>query len=271
MANELSPLAGVLLGQSPPGVEEPQPGPDEKDQEADPSAEAKSEPESDLTITPKVEEPAELTVAKLAAKLDMPVEDLYRDLVLDMGGENVSLGSFKDRAKDLARSEQLLNDATQSKLESENQILRSNRELALAAQRLGRQPTDAEKRQAEQLHQEYVKVENQRTMAAIHDWQDQAVRTEDLENIASLMGEYGFSPTEMQGTVDHRHVKLLRDYSALRVRLKKAATSEVRKGKPIKSAKRRIEAAPKTAAERYKAGELSQQQAVLAAIADGAK
>ena len=274
MSEDLSHAASILAGIDPPEAETPTPDQDQPEAETPPTAKADSEPESEQTDQVEAETPpTELTVTDLAERLDMSVEDLYRDLKLDLrDGETVSLGDFKDKAKDLQRANVLLNKAEESKLSGENELLRKNREMQLVAQRLGRNATEAEQAEAAKLYTDYVDRETTRTMETILDWSDKAVRIEDLKSISALMSEYGFTSAEQGATVDHRQVKLLRDYDQLRRRLKSAGESEVRTRRNQPSGKRRKAAErKKTAQARFKSGELDQTQAILQAIADGAE
>ena len=274
MVEELSPFANVLVGNDPPAAETPPADPDQPAAETPPTATADLEPESEPADDTAAETPpTELSVTDLAERLDMSVEDLYRDLKLDLrDGESVTLGQFKDQAKDLQRANVLLNSAEESKLSGENELLRKNRELQLVASRLGRQPSEAERVEAAKVYADYVDRENSHALDAISDWSDTAVRSEDLKSISALMSEYGFTAAEQGATVDHRHVKLLRDYDQLRRRLKAAGESEVRTRHEQPSGKRRRTAErKKTATQRFKSGELSQGDAILQAIADGAE
>ena len=268
----LSQEASILAGIDPTEDETPTPDTDQPGDETPPTATADSEPQSEPAAEPGDETPdTALTVTELAERLEMSVEDLYRDLKIDLrDGESLSLGDFKDQAKDLQRSRVLLDKAEDVRLTGENELLRKNRELQVVAQRLGRPPTAAEQAEAAQLYGQYVDRENSSAMEAIPDWSDSGVRTEDLKSISALMTEYGFSASEQGATVDHRHVKLLRDYDQLRRRLKVAGESEVRDRKNQPSGRRRKTAArKKTAQTRFHSGEISQGQAVLQAIAEG--
>ena len=274
MSEDLSPTASILAGIAPP---EPETAPTDEEQpevETPPTAKVDSEPESDEIAEPEPETaPTAMTVTELAEKLDISVEDLYQDLTLDLrDGETITLGEFKDQAKDLQRANVLLNKAEETKVSGENELLRKGREYKLVAQRLGREPTPEERTEAANLYSQYVERENSNTLDVISDWSDKAVRTEDLKSISTLLSEYGFSAAEQGATVDHRQVKLLRDYDQLRRRLKSAGDAEVRTRRNQPSGKRRKAAArKKTAQDRFKSGELNQNQAILQAIADGAE
>ena len=276
---ELSEAAGILTGG--PQPTEPEGAPADK-AESDPetpepegvqSATDPGEPETSPEPPPDAPEgPQTLTVKQLAAKLELTPKALYEALQVDIGGEQMTLGAFKDRAKDLIAADTKLADAQKHVDGSEMDILRKTRALNLAMTTLGRRPTEAEVQRAADIHNEYAREQAKLTIDVIPAWKDTAVMNADHASMGALLGEYGFTPIESGAIHDYRHVKLLRDFSVLRDRLKTAKKSEVTANRNQSSGKRRKSApTKKSAVERFHSGELSQNQAVLAAIADGAK
>ena len=271
MAEELSELASILTGNPKEADESQDANTEDTNQEIDSSATEQEPVKAPETDREAPEKAATLSVKDLAEKLDMRPQDLYGSLEIDVGGQKITLSELKDRGKDLFSAETKLAKAEEHTLTSENDLLRKNRELALATQRLGREPTATERAEADHLHQEFVSHENRATLQAIPDWSDPATQSSDVTLIGETLTEYGFSPVEISNIFDHRQVKMLRDYALLRKRLKTAGESEVRSVKNQASGSRRKSAPTnKSAKDRFKAGELTQTQAVLTAIADGA-
>ena len=278
-AEGLSEAAGILTGgPQPTEAETPEPEPAQPEPET-PAAETllsatdPGEPETSPEQPPEATEgPQTLTVKELAAKLETTPRALYEALQVDIGGEQMTLGAFKDRAKDLIAADTKLTDAQKHVDSSEMDILRKTRALNIAMQTLGRTPTEAEVQRAADIHNEYAREQAKLTIDVIPAWSDPAVMNADHAKMGALLSEYGFTPVESGAIHDYRHVKLLRDFSALRDRLKTAAKSEVTDNRNQSSGKRRRSApTKKSAVERFHSGELSQNQAVLAAIAAGAK
>lgn len=243
---------------------------DESPQQADDQAETgqtQDDTSDDSEDQPEGE--SGLTVKALAEKLGIKPAELYKDLQISVGdGEVMSLSTVKDRAQELVRADTLLAEAEENKTAAENEILRMTNELSLVAQRLGRQPTDAEKAEAQALRGNYVKEQNQLAVAAIPEWKDKAAQATELELMGATLVEYGFSPAEIQNTVDHRQVKLIRDYAALRKRLKdaKATQKADKRRQTSKSAKRTVEK-PRDLVAEVKAGKMTPQEAAIRAIA----
>ena len=268
MAEEqLSEVAGILTGAPPPeGETPPTPEPVVEGEETPPSAEEPTEEGSSS------DEPAPMTVKQLAAKLEMTPKQVYSALSLDMGGKSLTLGEIKDRAKELVKSDKTLADAESHQLAAENEILRKHQALALTIKAIGRQPSEAETNQAQALHDQYVREQQGLQLTSIPDWSDAEVQQADSKLIGKVLVEYGFSPVEIGQVVDHRQVKLLRDYSRMKARLDSVSAAEVRKSQQLKGgAKRKTAPAKRDPAAAHKKGQITQNVAVLQAIADGAK
>ena len=261
---ELSEIAAIMAGNDPEEqAEEPTAPPAEQVAE-EPSASETPDDE------PQAETPIKLTVKDIADKLDMSAEQVYQALSIKVGDTELSLSALKDGVKDLDRANELRESAQSHKIEAENDILRQRRELTQAMQRY--QPTEAEKQQAEQEYQQYVATENQAAILAIPEWKDPAAQTAGLTDIAELLNDYAFSPSETQTMVDHRYLKLVNDYAQIRKRLK-AASVAVKDTKQQRSKTQRK--APATGSDKavqmHKAGNLDKTSTIAAIIADGVR
>ena len=263
-AEQLTDFAAILTGQKPDETAEM---PDQVDAEQTVEEPSASE---EIEAAP-VEKPTKLSVKELAEKLEMEPAELYAALNIKVGDSEMSLSEFKDRASDLTKANELRELAESHKTESENEILRQRREIALAQQRY--QPTDAERRDAELEFQRYVQSENAAALQVIPEWKEPAAQKAGLDAIADLLNHYAFSPAETQTMVDHRYLKLMHDFASIRARLQKAEKAVVKDKR--KQSSRSQRKSPATGIDKaiqlHKAGKMSQESAVAAIIADGMK
>ena len=269
MVEGLSDAASILTG--PPASEEETPVSQTPDpvQETEPvsSEQAPETPAADNVPPEKAEQ---LSVKELAKTLDITPAQLYARLQITVGDQKMSLGEFKDRARQLHDADTTLTDADAHALKSGNEVLRQNRALSIALKRLGRPLTDAELSEGDTLQSEYIKEQNRLTLAAIPGWSDTAVQNDEVAQIGVLLTEYGFSPVEASQVVDHRTIKIFRDFVTQSKRLKVAGESVIApKSAPSGKAKRKTAPDKRTATDRYKAGELSQRDAITAIISEG--
>lgn len=264
MVEGLSDVASILTGnEQPAGDESPPPATEPPAQEIEPSAtiEAVEEP---------AEKPATLTVKQVAERLESTPKELYESLMIDIGGESMSLSEVKDRGKDLFGADKKLADSDAYRLQAENDILRQNQALTLRAERMGGNATQAEQEESQRLHNDYVVKERDRALAVLPEWSNPAVQQAEVRLVTEMLTDAGYSPHEIANKVDHRDVKIYREYAVLKDRLASVGKTEVHsKANQQPSAKRKSAPTNKGAKERYESGELTQQQAVLRAIADG--
>ncbi len=215
---------------------------------------------------PQETEKPSMTVKTLAEKLEIRPQDLYKQLMIDVGsGETLSLSEVKDAGAKLHKAETILADAETHRQDAENELLRKQHAMQQRA------PTEAELADGDASWKAYVSVENGKTLAVISAWSDPAQQRVDLTAMSELLGKYQFSPAEIARYADHRMVKQLYDHMILRARLTAATDSEVTKtSAPVGKAKRKSVTKPGAAAvEQFKAGKLSHSEAVAALIAEG--
>ena len=270
MDENLSEAAGILTG-APLETEletTETPQPETKPDESQAAAIA----EPDTAQLPAAEaKPAEtqaetLTVKALAEKLELRPQDLYKQLMIDVGsGDPISLSELKDAGAKLHKAETILSDAESHRLDAENELLRRQHAASTV------QPTDEQIEAADKQWQGYVRDENAKTLAVISAWKDPQQQGADLAAMSELLGSYGVSAAEISRYADHRMVKQLYDHMTLKRRLTTAKEAEVTAHKaPVGKAKRRstIKSGAK-AVEQFKAGNLSHSEAVAALIAEG--
>ncbi len=268
MAEELSEVAGILTGAVPPPEDENPPSDSEQSsQEIDSSAS-----KTDDVEPPAEMPPATLTVKQIAETLKTTPKELYQSLQIDIGGKSMTLSEVKDRGKDLFGAEQKLTDSDAYRLAAENDILRANQALTLRAERLGGNATQAEMAESQQAHNLYVSSERDKALLAIPDWSNPTVQQAEVKLIGEMLVDAGYSPHEIANKLDHRDIKIYREYAVLKDRLDQVRLKEVQKtANQQPQAKRKSAPTNKGVKERFASGELTQNQAVLRAIADGAQ
>lgn len=92
---------------------------------------------------------------------------------------------------------------------------------------------EAQQRQQEQLQQQ-AKAEQERLLEVIEDWKDPDAKAKDISKINEYaMQTVGFKPEELQGIIDHRAIRVLRDaakYQEL-MKAKESTTTKPKKSK----------------------------------------
>lgn len=270
MGENLSEVAGILSG-APLGdaAETPdKPEPEEKpDESPEPAIGEPDTPSLPAAAEPSAEMPAAaLTVKALAERLEIRPQDLYRDLMIDIGsGEPLSLSAIKDAGAKLHKAEQILTDSETSRRDAENELLR--RQHAMSQ----RKPTDAEMAAADSSWKAFVVDENAKTMSIISAWKAPEQQQADLRDMAEMLGSYGVSGAEIARYADHRYVKQLYDHMILKRRLDAAGASEVTThAAPVSKSKRKSVPKPREKiVSELQAGKISQTEAVAALIAGG--
>lgn len=270
MAEELSTVASLLAG-APAPPQETEETTVQDAVETPPAIEAEPAEDTGQTVEAEAEVPIKpLTVKSLAEKLGIRPQDIYGSLQIDVGGTSVTLSELKDRGKDLHKADELLATAEERKTAVDNELMRTRRELAVAAE--GIQVTPAHKQAAEDRWASYVGAQNDLTLKAIPEWIDPAVQRADLTAVGEMLaGTYGFAQAEINAFADHRMVKLFQDFAKLQARLKAATDSEVKvtRRQSSKSRRRRAVKPANAAVDAFKAGTASQESAVVALIAEG--
>jgi hypothetical protein len=202
------------------------------EQAAPPADESQSQPEPDAgTETSEADEDSpetakQLTVKDLAAKLDVPVSDIYDQLMVDVGeGQQISIGELKDRGRDVVQADALLAQANETRLNIENDLLVKREAIARYAQRIGYQPTETDLQESQAETQRYRNQQVQKALEIIPGWQDEGTRNKELEIIGNIADEYQFSEAESRLLIDARLLKLFRDYGTMRATMRKLSKS----------------------------------------------
>ena len=69
-------------------------------------------------------------------------------------------------------------------------------------------------------------VEERKLLTEVKDWTDPAVRNKETVEIRKLLADYKFAEPEIASLVDHRVLKLVRDYMLLKGQVSEAANTE---------------------------------------------
>lgn len=177
-------------------------------------------------------------------------EDFYAIKVpMPNGAEPLTIGDLKDRVGEVVDLETREAQFDQRRIASEGELLRAQaemRELMALVPKDKLTPEVLEK--VRQKHEATMKKERVATLEHIPEWQDEKRRGEDLQGMIELLGNYGFDENFIATVVDHRALKLLRDYYLMDKRIKKAlanVTIPAKKGhkpsqKPSKGAQKPV-------------------------------
>lgn len=139
------------------------------------------------------------------------------------GAEPLTIGELKDRVGELVDFETRELQSTHRLRERESELLRSQaemREMMALIPRDKLTPEVLEK--ARKKHEATLRVERAATLEHIPDWQDDKRRLEDITGMIELLEGYGFNENFIETIVDHRAMKLLRDFYLMDRKIKAA-------------------------------------------------
>ena len=229
MNEALTPEGALLMGIQ-PGGESPEP-----DQTSLEIAPLESDPQPDESQAQKGE-PKELDLSALLEKAELDPKDFYK---LKVPGTEQTWGEAKDAL-------QSVGDLALQKAQQESNLRdRENGILAKAREAQGLWdllPNDLKSPEVtakfQQIRQQEIMAENQRTLTAIPEWRDPLKATTDREAIATLMQSYGFSDGEIGQMYGSRELKAWRDYANLKALVSGIGTKEVKKPKASPQSRR---------------------------------
>ena len=151
------------------------------------------------------------------------------EVPMPYGMEKMTVGQLKDTASDLHLRQERLDKQS-------NDIMTERDQVFSITSKLAPYLTPEVEQMVQQYRHDLTAREGQRMLEAIPEWKEQSAFTNDRTVMKSLAGEYGFSEREFNQVIDHRLVKLLRDYTLLRNRVHKAKeeAKPLSKGKQTK-------------------------------------
>lgn len=150
--------------------------------------------------------------AQAAHKAEMKA--LYAREVTLQDGTVTTFGELKDAYQQRSATDLAL-------IERENAMLAKEREVMGLSEYLNVVPEHI-RAEAVARMQETVKTEFALLMQAIPEWRDAPAFQTGRQNVLDLAKEYGL---DASGIVDHRQIKLLRDYANLRQGIRQAKES----------------------------------------------
>lgn len=157
-------------------------------------------------------------------KLGMTAEDAYKiKIPMRDGQEPVTLGALKDRIGEVVDLEQRELQFDQHRRDREGEILRAENEVRELMQLIPREnlkPELIQKVRAQ--HDSTMRRERQLTVEHIPEWRDDSKRLVDIQGMTELVQSYGFPESFITTVVDHRALKMLRDFYRMDQRIRKA-------------------------------------------------
>ena len=194
-------------------------------------------------------------------------------MTLPSSPSGITIGELKNQHKELAQAGALLDQLEVQKIESQNELLKERRAVEQYAASVGYTPSEADIERSEQAYQAYVDDQRKRAAQSIEGWADVETAKAERQDIDKLLSEYGLSQPEIAAVIDHRQLKLLRDYSHLLGKLKAAsnATQKRTKQRAPGSQRKSSLSNAQRAKQAVKDGTLSRDTGIAAIIADGMK
>jgi hypothetical protein len=150
------------------------------------------------------------------------------------GAEPITLGKLKDRVGELVDLETRELQFDNRRVKAEGELLRAQtemRELLALVPKDQIKPEMVEK--IRRRHEATQAAERRATLEHIPEWQDEERRTKELQSMVELVEDYGFGAEFLTTVVDHRAIKMIRDYMLMRTRIQKALAN-VKDGKQAK-------------------------------------
>lgn len=169
----------------------------------------------------------------LAGKLGMELADLYKlEVSQAEDGTPMTVENLKDHhAKQVDFSMREI-EFEERRTKQESELMRAQEELRELMAALPEKAIKPEVLQKlRDKHDAQVSLERKRTLEVIPDWQDEKIRTADIEGMAEHMQQYGYPVDHLERVVDHRQIKYIRDNWQREQRIR-IALSKVKAGKP---------------------------------------
>ena len=209
------------------------------------------------------EMPKSYSVKDLAERLGVRPQDVYAGLEIDVGGEKLPIGEYKDRAKDLKRADQILADAQDAKAEFERDYL--VKQQALNQREAGKQLSEQEIKAFEDQRNQHMELEAQKLIQARPEMADVETAQKASARVTDLLATYGIAPYETEQLYDARLTLAFLRLAELEDRLQAAKDSEVkvkRQQRPKGESREAVANAGAKAVKDYKSGRIGQQDAV---------
>lgn len=213
-------------------------------QESDPIDGVEDDPEAAPGADTADDLDAGVTLAELAAKINLEPADLY-DIEVPLGkGETMTLGQLKDQAKEYGSVDEMKQKITAEREDHELAVMRTRSEINGILRAI---PEDIRAQVVEAgraFSTGWEREQREQVIQAIPDWSDPDVLAKDRDSIVAVGAEYGFSKPEMEYTQDARTLRMLRDFTRLRSEIEgmrsAAKANRAKPGAPGKQNKRTL-------------------------------
>lgn len=210
----------------------------------------------------------------LTKRHKMTAEQVYAIKVpMPNGAEPLTIGQMKDRVGELVELETREAQFDQRRIKSEGELLRAQAEMRdLMALIPREQLTPAAVEKVRKGHEATMKRERAATLEHIPEWQDEKRRTEDLHGMIELLGDYGFDEAFITTVVDHRAMKMIRDFWRQNTRIKAAlakVTTPLGKGKRPSGKTGKGPAKPNSQPQRQSKGAQDQRSRIMNLLDSG--
>ena len=169
----------------------------------------------------------------LAGKLGVELNDLYKlEISQAEDGTPVTVENLKDYYGKQADVTLREIEFEERRTKQESDLLQAQAELRELMAELPEKAIKPEVLQKVRAkHDAQVKIERQRTLEVIPEWQEQKTRETDIEGMAEHLKQYGYPVDHLERVADHRMIKYIRDNWKRELRIRKALEA-VKAGKP---------------------------------------
>jgi hypothetical protein len=163
----------------------------------------------------------------VSKRLGVKPEDVYKVKVpMPNGAEALTIGELKDRIGELVSFETRETQFDERRKKSEGDLLRGQTELREILGQIPKEHVPAGiVDKLRKSHEKTLVRERALTLEHIPDWdgvKGDDRKAEDVAGMSELLGEYGFDDTFIDTVVDHRAMKMIRDYYIQTKRIRKA-------------------------------------------------
>lgn len=136
------------------------------------------------------------------------------------GAEPLTIGELKDRVGELVDFETREMQSTMRLRDRESEVLKAQAEMREMMALIPREKLTTEMlEKARKKHEATLRIERAATLEHIPDWQDEKRRLQDITGMVELLEGYGFNENFIETVVDHRAMKLLRDYYLIKKKI----------------------------------------------------
>lgn len=175
------------------------------------------------------------TLKEFAEANELEPDELYEleaGITIDGESEAVTIGELKDYYQQHKGQLKTEAEITQSQIDARQERQQALNNLQAIEQALPPQMQTPEFRAAiAQYNQNQQRIENAKLADVLPEWRNDATFESDSKHINNLLDQYGISPRELNGIIDHRWIVVLRDAALQRHQMTEASQAAKRKVK----------------------------------------